>query len=51
MSTFQLHKYAKTLTGSELLDVLKCGTAVIYKTTGKGRSFIEAFDEMIKLLD
>jgi predicted transcriptional regulator len=51
LSTSQLRKYVKTLTKSELLEVLRYGTALTYRTTVKGRSFVEAFDELVKLID
>jgi len=51
LSTAQLNKYMPTLVKSELLETLKQKKAVIYKTTTKGKSFIEAFDTLIKLLD
>lgn len=51
LSTAQLNKYMHTLVKSELLETLKQKKMTIYRTTTKGKSFIEAFDTLIKLLD
>jgi len=51
LSTAQLNKYVPTLVRSELLETLKQKNVTIYKTTAKGKSFLETFDTLIKLLD
>ena len=51
LSTAQLNKYVPTLVRSELLEILKQKNVTIYKTTAKGKSFLETFDTLIKLLD
>lgn len=51
LSTAQLNKYVPTLVRSELLEILKQKSVTIYKTTAKGKSFLETFDTLIKLLD
>jgi len=51
LSTAQLNRYVPTLVKSELLETFKQKKVTIYKTTTKGKSFIEAFDTLIKLLD
>ncbi len=51
LSSAQLNKYVPTLVRSELLEILKQKNVTIYKTTAKGKSFLETFDVLIKLLD
>ncbi len=51
LSTAQLNKYMHTLVKSELLETFKQERVTIYKTTTKGKSFLEAFDTLVKLLD
>ena len=51
LSTAQLNRYVPMLVKSELLETFKKKKVTIYKTTTKGKSFIGAFDTLIKLLD
>jgi predicted transcriptional regulator len=50
LSTVQLHKYMNVLTRSELLEVRKRKKAVTYRTTPKGRSFLETFGALVEFL-
>jgi len=50
LSTAQLHKYMETLMRSELLEMLRHKKAIVYKTTAKGKHFLEEFDSLIRLL-
>lgn len=50
LSSSQLRKYVKTLMKSQLLEVLRHGIRITYRTTVKGRSFVAAFDELVKLI-
>jgi predicted transcriptional regulator len=51
LSTSQLHKYMEVLVRSELLEMFKQKKRIIYRTTAKGKSFLEAVGTMVKLLD
>lgn len=50
LSTVQLHKYMDVLTRSELLEVQKHKKAVTYRTTLKGKSFLETFGTLAGFL-
>jgi predicted transcriptional regulator len=51
LSSAQLDKYIPALVRSELLEVSNHKKRALYKTTDKGRSFLDIFDTLIKLLD
>jgi predicted transcriptional regulator len=51
LSTTQLNRYVPLLVKSELLEMFKHKKATIYKTTTKGKSFLEAFGTLTKLID
>jgi predicted transcriptional regulator len=50
LSTIQMHKYVNVLTRSELLEVQKCKKTVTYRTTPKGKSFLETYDALVEFL-
>ena len=51
LSSAQMNKYLLLLLKSELLAVCNHDKKPTYKTTAKGKSFLEAFDTITKLLD
>lgn len=51
LSTAQLRKYMEVLMKSELLEVLRQKKAVVYRTTVKGKRFLEEFDVLVRLLN
>jgi predicted transcriptional regulator len=51
LSSAQLKKYLLFLLRSELLAECDNDEKTMFKTTAKGRSFLETFDTLIKLLD
>jgi predicted transcriptional regulator len=51
LSSAQLGKYMHLLARSELLRTSDLDTGPIYKTTMKGKDFLETFDELAKLLE
>ena len=51
LSSAQLEKYIPVLVKSELLEVSNHTKKGVYRTTVKGRSFLEVFDNLIRLLD
>jgi len=51
LSSAQLDKYIPALVRSELLEVSNHTKRALYKTTDKGRSFLDIFDTLVKLLD
>jgi predicted transcriptional regulator len=51
LSSAQLDKYIPALVRSELLEVSNHKKRALYKTTDKGRSFLDIFDTLVKLLD
>jgi len=51
LSSAQLDKYIPELVRSELLEVSNHTKRALYKTTDKGRSFLDIFDTLVKLLD
>jgi predicted transcriptional regulator len=51
LSSAQLDKYIPALVRSELLEVSNHTKRALYRTTDKGRSFLEIFDTLVKLLD
>mgnify|MGYP001566467154 CR=1 FL=1 len=51
LSSAQLDKYVPVLVKAELLEVSKYTKRAMYKTTDKGRSFLDIYDTLAKLLD
>jgi len=51
LSSAQVNRYLFLLLKSELLVVSDNDRRSIYKTTAKGKSFLETFDALTKLLD
>jgi predicted transcriptional regulator len=51
LSSAQLDKYIPTLVRSELLEVSNHTRRALYKTTNKGRSFLDIFETLVRLLD
>ena len=51
LSSAQLDKYIPVLVKSELLEVSNHTKRAFYKTTDKGRSFLDIFDTLVRLLD
>jgi predicted transcriptional regulator len=51
LSSAQLDIYIPTLVRSELLEVSNHTKRALYKTTSKGRSFLDIFDTLVRLLD
>lgn len=51
LSSAQLDKYIPVLVKSELLEVSNHTKRALYKTTDKGRSFLDIFDTLVRLLD
>ncbi len=51
LSSAQLDRYIPVLVKSELLEVTNHTKKAVYKTTDKGRSFLETFDNLVRLLD
>jgi predicted transcriptional regulator len=50
LSGLQLHKYMDVLTRYGLLDVQILKKTATYRTTPKGRSFLEAFGALVEHL-
>jgi predicted transcriptional regulator len=51
LSSEQLHKYIPILSKSELLETSREKRRMVYTTTEKGKSFLQIFGELAKLLD
>ena len=51
LSSAQVDRYIPVLVKSELLEVFKNSKKAIYRTTDKGRSFVDIFDTLVSLLD
>lgn len=51
LSSAQLDKYIPVLMKSELIEVSNHTKKAIYKTTNKGKSFLDIFGTLVKLLD
>lgn len=51
LSSEQLHKYIPILSKSELLETSREEGRMVYTTTEKGKSFLQIFGELSKLLD
>jgi predicted transcriptional regulator len=51
LSSAQLDKYIPALVRSELLEVSNHKKRALYKTTDKGRSFLDIFGTLVRLLD
>lgn len=51
LSSAQLDKYVPALVKSELLEVCNHSNRPVYRTTDKGRSFLDIFDTLVRLLD
>jgi predicted transcriptional regulator len=51
LSSAQLEKYIPALVKSGLLEVSSHANRAFYKTTDKGRSFVDVFDTLVGLLD
>jgi predicted transcriptional regulator len=50
LSSAQLERYIPVLVRSELLEISNHSKKPVYRTTGKGRSFLDVFDTLVKLL-
>jgi predicted transcriptional regulator len=51
LSSEQLNKYLPKLSKSELLETSRKRRRIVYTTTEKGKNFLQAFEELAKLLD
>jgi predicted transcriptional regulator len=51
LSSAQLDKYIPALLRSELLEISNHSRKPVYITTDKGRSFLDIFDTLVKLLN
>jgi predicted transcriptional regulator len=51
LSSAQLERYIPVLVRSELLEISNHSKKFVYTTTDKGRSFLDIFDNLVKLLD
>jgi predicted transcriptional regulator len=51
LSSAQLDKYIPVLVKSDLLEVSNHTKRAQYKTTNKGRSFLDIFETLVRLLD
>jgi len=51
LNSAQLEKYMMWLVESELLELSNQETRPVYKTTVKGKAFLEAFGKLAELLD
>jgi predicted transcriptional regulator len=51
LSSAQLERYIPVLVRSELLEISNHSKKPVYMTTDKGRSFLDIFDNLVKLLD
>jgi predicted transcriptional regulator len=51
LSSEQLNKYLPKLSRSDLLESSRGKRRTVYKTTEKGKSFLQIFEELARLLD
>jgi predicted transcriptional regulator len=51
LSSEQVHKYLPILSRSELLETSRQDRRIMYRTTEKGKSFLQALEELEKMLD
>jgi predicted transcriptional regulator len=51
LSSEQLNKYLPKLSRLELLETSREKRRIVYTTTEKGKNFLQAFEELAKLLD
>jgi predicted transcriptional regulator len=51
LSSEQLHKYMPMLARSELLETSRNERKIMYKTTEKGKNFLQTLEELEKMLD
>ena len=51
LSSAQLEKYIPELVRSELLEIQNHRSKPVYMTTDKGKSFLDIFDRLLKMLD
>jgi predicted transcriptional regulator len=51
LSSEQLHKYLPLLFRSDLLKTSREKRRIVYRTTEKGKNFLQTFEELAKLLD
>ena len=51
LSSAQLDKYIPELVRSELLEIQNHSCKPVYRTTIKGKSFLNIFDRLVKLLN
>ncbi len=51
LSSAQLDRYVPVLVKSELLEVSNHSKRPVYRITDKGRSFLDIFDTLVRLLD
>jgi len=51
LSSAQVDRYIPALLRSELLEISNHSRKPVYTTTDKGRSFLDIFDNLVKLLN
>ncbi|MBS7632433.1 hypothetical protein KEJ15_02260 [Candidatus Bathyarchaeota archaeon] len=51
LSSTQMDRYVEALLRSELLEVLQAEEKYVYKTTTKGKIFLETFGELARIID
>lgn len=51
LSSEQLHKYMPMLSRSELLETSREERKIVYRTTKKGKSFLQTLEELERMLD
>jgi predicted transcriptional regulator len=51
LSSAQLDRYIPVLVRSELLEVSNHSKKAVYRTTDKGRSFLDTYNTLVRLLD
>ena len=51
LSSAQLERYVPVLVKAELLEISNHSKKTFYRTTGKGKDFLKAFNRLAKFLD
>jgi predicted transcriptional regulator len=51
LSSAQLERYVPVLVKADLLEISNHSKKAVYRTTDKGRNFLDAFDRLVKFLD
>jgi len=51
LSSAQMDRFMPVLIKAELLEVFRHSRGFTYQTTDKGRSFLNTFDSLVRLLD